>query len=124
MSIDQEFLRHLNPPQVVVIREYKEETDKAAVEALESRCDFRQRRKPSLVTNLLGDPLCRVRHFPLHVMLVAEHGEEGEIVGGIRGCIKTVSRGEKHPVYIKLGYVLGLRVSPTHRSLHSLHFPN
>ncbi|KVI06097.1 hypothetical protein Ccrd_015557, partial [Cynara cardunculus var. scolymus] len=112
-----EFLRHLNPPQVVVIREYKEETDKAAVEALESRCDFRQRRKPSLVTNLLGDPLCRVRHFPLHVMLVAEHGEEGEIVGGIRGCIKTVSRGEKHPVYIKLGYVLGLRVSPTHRRL-------
>ncbi|KAJ9568225.1 hypothetical protein OSB04_004191 [Centaurea solstitialis] len=102
----------------VVVREYNEETDKAAVEALERRCDFQQHPKPSLVTDLLGDPLCRVRHFPIHVMLVAEVGEEGEMVGGIRGCIKTVSRGEKHhPLYIKLGYLLGLRVSPTHRRL-------
>ncbi|KAK9066318.1 hypothetical protein SSX86_013639 [Deinandra increscens subsp. villosa] len=108
---------HQNPPEVtVVIREYEEARDKAAVEAFESRCDFQQTGKPSLVTNLLGDPLCRVRHFPLHVMLVAEHVEKSEIVGGIRGCIKTVSKGEQeHRVYIKLAYVLGLRVSPLHR---------
>ncbi|KAJ0890637.1 putative transcription regulator GNAT family [Helianthus annuus] len=106
-----------NPPWLVV-REYNEEKDKAAVEAFENRCDFQQAGKPSLVTNLLGDPLCRVRHFPLHVMLVAEHVEKSEIVGGIRGCIKTVSKGEhQHRAYIKMAYVLGLRVSPPHRQL-------
>ncbi|MFS7971219.1 putative transcription regulator GNAT family [Helianthus anomalus] len=93
-----------NPPWLVV-REYDEEKDKAAVEAFESRCDFQQAGKPSLVTNLLGDPLCRV----------AEHVEKSEIVGGIRGCIKTVSKGEhQHRAYIKMAYVLGLRVSPPH----------
>ncbi|KAI3785970.1 hypothetical protein L1987_45096 [Smallanthus sonchifolius] len=101
--------------EVMVVREYQEERDKAAVEAFESRCDFRQAGKPSLVTDLLGDPLCRVRHFPLHVMLVAEHVEKSEIVGGIRGCIKTISKGDHD--YIKLAYVLGLRVSPPHRQL-------
>nr|XP_043616376.1 probable N-acetyltransferase HLS1 [Erigeron canadensis] len=115
-----------SPAEVIVVREYKEERDKAAVEAFERHCDFWQPGKPSLVTNFLGDPLCRVRQFPLRVMLVAEHGEEGEIVGGIRGCIKTVSKGEiKSPlsthddnlVYIKLAYVLGLKVSPAHRRL-------
>ncbi|KAM0003574.1 putative transcription regulator GNAT family [Helianthus debilis subsp. tardiflorus] len=96
-----------NPPWLVV-REYDEQKDKAAVEVFESRCDFQQAGKPSLVTNLLGDPLCRV----------AEHVEKSEIVGGIRGCIKTVSKGEhQHRAYIKMAYVLGLRVSPPHRQL-------
>lgn len=58
-------------------------------------------------------------------------GEEKEIVGIIRGCIKTVTCGKKLyrngknselaptnkpvPVYTKLAYILGLRVSPFHR---------
>jgi len=58
---------------------------------------------------------------------VAEIGEE--VVGMIRGCIKTVtcgkrvSRNGKHnannakhvPVYTKVAYILGLRVSPNQR---------
>lgn len=53
--------------------------------------------------------------------------ERKEIVGMIRGCIKTVTCGEKMsrnksgeppkhvPVLTKLAYILGLRVSPSHR---------
>lgn len=63
---------------------------------------------------------------------VAEMGEEKEIVGIIRGCVKTVTCGKKVsrngksnaetpskpvPVYTKLAYILGLRVSPSHRCL-------
>ena len=68
---------------------------------------------------------------------VAATGEENEIVGMIRGCIKTVTCGQKlsrappnpkthhhhhstnhHlPVFTKLAYILGLRVSPAHRSV-------
>jgi hypothetical protein len=54
----------------------------------------------------------------------------GEIVGMIRGCIKTVTCGERisrrvknnHsisnkpvPVYTKVAYILGLRISPSQR---------
>ncbi|XP_028127380.1 probable N-acetyltransferase HLS1 [Camellia sinensis] len=117
----------ISPPEaekVVVVREYDEERDNAAVEELERRCEFGgQRGKPSLVTDLMGDPICRVRNFSSHVMLVAEYGEEREIVGVIRGCVKTVTSGRKAstsedvPSYVKLAYILGLRVSPTHRRL-------
>lgn len=44
---------------------------------------------------------------------VAEYGEEKEIVGVIRGCVKTVTTGGSN--FVKLAYLLGLRVSPTHR---------
>ncbi|RDY06933.1 putative N-acetyltransferase HLS1, partial [Mucuna pruriens] len=96
----------------VVVREYDEDRHKVAVEKLERLCEVGQSGKPSLVTDLMGDPICRIRHFQLHVMLVAEYGE-GEVVGVIRGCVKTVTRGNS--VYVKLAYVLGLRVSPRHR---------
>ncbi|GMI81987.1 CONSTITUTIVE PHOTOMORPHOGENIC 3, HOOKLESS 1, UNUSUAL SUGAR RESPONSE 2 [Hibiscus trionum] len=99
----------------VVVREYDEEKDKAGAEEMERRCEIGEGGKPSLVADLLGDPICRVRHFPSHIMLVAEYGEEREIVGVIRGCIKTVTRG--HSVYVKLAYILGLRVAPSHRRL-------
>lgn len=47
-------------------------------------------------------------------------GRENEIVGVIRGCIKTVTCGKRRssngfPIYVKLAYILGLRVSSTHR---------
>ncbi|CAA0816418.1 Probable N-acetyltransferase HLS1-like [Striga hermonthica] len=51
------------PPPVVVVRKYKEESDKAAVEELERRCEVGQPGKPSLVTDLMGDPAARVRNF-------------------------------------------------------------
>ncbi|XP_019443318.1 PREDICTED: probable N-acetyltransferase HLS1 [Lupinus angustifolius] len=98
---------------LVVVREYDEERHKVSLEKMEKLCEVGQRGKPSLVTDLMGDPICRIRHFPLHVMLVAEYGEEGEVVGVIRGCVKTVSRGNS--IYVKLAYLLGLRVSQQHR---------
>ncbi|KAI6689819.1 hypothetical protein NL676_026647 [Syzygium grande] len=122
---------------VVVVREYEEERDKAGVERLEMRCEVTgqisgpdnkkkakrmKKKKAILVTDLLGDPLCRVRSFPLHVMLVAEWGEGGEIVGVIRGCIKRVKiRGNNNNPsssssdYVTAANVLGLRVSLSHR---------
>ncbi|OWM69566.1 hypothetical protein CDL15_Pgr014027 [Punica granatum] len=102
--------------ETVVVREYEEERDKAAVEAVERLCEVGQRGRPALVTDLLGDPVCRIRHFPLHIMLVAEWGEGGEIVGVIRGCIKSVTRSGSSD-YVKAANILGLRVSPTHRRL-------
>lgn len=55
---------------LVVVREYCEERDKVSVEKMERQCDVGQKGKPSIFTDLLGDPICRVRHFPSHVMLV------------------------------------------------------
>lgn len=56
--------------------------------------------------------------------------ERREIVGMVRGCIKTVTCGKQHPrpssksnpndplpVFTKLAYILGLRVSPSHRRM-------
>ena len=54
----------------LVVREYCEERDKVSVEKMERQCDVGQKGKPSIFTDLLGDPICRIRHFPLHVMLV------------------------------------------------------
>lgn len=52
---------------------------------------------------------------------VAEYGNRKEVVGTIRGCIKTVAIGKRSsnefPIYVKLAYVFGLRVSSAHRSL-------
>ncbi|KAL1340337.1 hypothetical protein HN51_026736 [Arachis hypogaea] len=97
----------------VKVREYDEERHKMEVEKLEKLCEVGQRGKPSLLTDLMGDPICRIRHFHLHLMLVAEYGE-GEVVGVIRGCVKTVTKGNSS-LHIKLAYILGLRVSPLHR---------
>lgn len=100
----------------VVVREYDEGRDKVAVEEMERSCEVGQRGKHSLVTDLMGDPICRVRRFPSHVMLVAECGDGGEIVGVIRACVNTV-RTRESSGYVKLAYILGLRVSPSHRRL-------
>ncbi|CAM0946472.1 unnamed protein product [Alopecurus aequalis] len=71
----------------------------------------------SLYVEQIGDPFARVRHSPDYVILVAEHGEEGgEVVGVIKACVRTVSRGMKKR-FAKMGCLLGLRVSPSHRRL-------
>ncbi|EHA8586832.1 GNAT domain [Cocos nucifera] len=81
----------------------------------------KNKRTTSIYVDLLGDPMCRVRHTPDHVMLVAEHGEKKEMVGVIRACVKMVSKGREPsgqlPAYVKVAYILGLRVSPSHRRL-------
>lgn len=121
----------------VVVREFSGEKDGREVEEVEARCEVGPSGKLSLFTHLLGDPLCRIRHSPAFLMLVAELVEEDEeeeegkerreIVGMIRGCIKTVTCGKKHPrpsskskpipVFTKVAYILGLRVSPSHRRM-------
>uniref|UniRef100_A0ACD5V671 Uncharacterized protein n=1 Tax=Avena sativa TaxID=4498 RepID=A0ACD5V671_AVESA len=71
----------------------------------------------SLYVEQIGDPFARVRHSPDYVILVAEHGEEGgEVVGVIKACVRTVSRGKKKQ-FAKVACLLGLRVSPSHRRL-------
>ncbi len=71
--------------------------------------------------------------------MVGDNSEK-EIVGMIRGCIKTVTCSKKltrngkcksknedtpklAPIYTKLAYILGLRISPSHRYFHFSHFP-
>lgn len=122
----------------VVVREFDGIKDSLAVEQVERKCEVGPSGgELSLFTDLLGDPICRVRNSPAYLMLVAEvvvvNGKEQhrEIVGMIRGCIKTVTCGKKFPrlissknssqqplpIYTKLAYILGLRVLPTHRRL-------
>ncbi|CAM0909136.1 unnamed protein product [Alopecurus aequalis] len=129
----------------VRVRELDMERDLPAVEELERSCqvgisgdqggsDEKKKKKGgkgmSLSVEQIGDPLARVRHAPEHVMLVAECGEK--MVGVIKACIKMVSRGRKNtssssstptqqqqpqPPYVKVAFILGLRVSPSHRRL-------
>ncbi|CAL4944544.1 unnamed protein product [Urochloa decumbens] len=108
---------------IVVVREYDGARDRRGVEAVERACEVGSCGKMCLFTDLLGDPLCRIRHSPAFLMLVAETSTGGpdnstEIAGLVRGCVKTVVSGTtqgKDPIYTKVGYVLGLRVSPRHR---------
>ncbi|XP_061365589.1 probable N-acetyltransferase HLS1 [Gastrolobium bilobum] len=130
---------------VVSVREFNPNKDRERVEGVERICEVGPSGKLSLFTDLQGDPICRVRNSPTFLMLVAEIGED--IVGMIRGCIKTVTCGKRlyrqgknttftHtnsttnnnietieattkqvPVYTKLAYILGLRVSPSHRRM-------
>ncbi|XP_044469767.1 probable N-acetyltransferase HLS1 [Mangifera indica] len=116
-----------NMEGVVRVREFDPNRDGLSVEQVENRCEVGPSGKLCLFTDLLGDPICRVRHSPAFLMLVAEIGDE--IVGMIRGCIKTVTCGKRLsrngksnnnkplPVYTKLAYILGLRVSPAHRRM-------
>jgi hypothetical protein len=57
-------------PKLVAVREYDDERDKVAVEELERRSEEGQKGKHALVTDQMGDPICRVRPFPIHIMLV------------------------------------------------------
>ncbi|XP_020114266.1 probable N-acetyltransferase HLS1 isoform X2 [Ananas comosus] len=100
----------------VVVREYDGERDLEEVEKLERNCEIGSRRGFSIITNMMGDPLCRVRLFPLHVMLVAEFVGVGEIVGVVRGCMKCVGTG-LGAGNVWIGCILGLRVSPKHRRM-------
>ncbi|XP_024961263.1 probable N-acetyltransferase HLS1 [Cynara cardunculus var. scolymus] len=116
---------------VIIFREYNPKTDTHKVEQVERSCEVGPSGEYSLHADLLGDPICRVRNSPAYLMLVAEmvvSGSGTEIVGMIRGCIKTVTCARKlcrkpnfvaepFPVFTKLAYILGLRVSPSHRRM-------
>jgi hypothetical protein len=55
----------------VVVREY-DERDRAGVEEVERACEIGSSGagKMCLFTDLLGDPLCRIRNSPVSLMLV------------------------------------------------------
>ncbi|KAI0525072.1 hypothetical protein KFK09_004462 [Dendrobium nobile] len=116
----------------VVVREYEAEKDRTGAEAVDRMCDVSPSGGVSLFMDHLGDPVCRVRNSPAFLMLVAETSGrgDGEIVGVIRGCVKTITcgkttprssagggmpAGEAVPIFTKAAYILGLRVSPSHR---------
>ncbi|KAG9453547.1 hypothetical protein H6P81_006451 [Aristolochia fimbriata] len=95
----------------IEIRSFDKQRDDAArVEALEKKCEVGPR---DLVIDTMGDPMCRVRNSPQSKMLVAELGEE--LVGVVRGSIKMVTLKSSSCGMAKVGFVLGLRVSPLHR---------
>lgn len=54
----------------VVIRRYEPKTDLSEVEDVERRCEVGPSGELSLFTDLLGDPICRVRNSPAFLMLV------------------------------------------------------
>lgn len=111
--------------KLIHIREFDPEKDVRRVEELESRCEVGPSGSVAIYTDLLGDPICRIRHTPAYTMLVAEYGVEGEMVGLVRGSIKAVVCGNKQlqpgeqriPLFTNAAYILGLRVSPTHRRM-------
>ncbi|NP_001170084.1 Probable N-acetyltransferase HLS1 [Zea mays] len=117
------------PAVVVVVRAYDAARDRVGVEEVERACEVgcSGGGKMCLFTDLLGDPLCRIRHSPDSLMLVAETAtgpNSTEIAGVVRGCVKTVvsagttttqQANKDDPIYTKVGYILGLRVSPSHR---------
>lgn len=54
----------------IVVREFDAKRDNKEVEEVERRCEVGPTGKLSLYTDLLGDPICRVRNSPAYLMLV------------------------------------------------------
>lgn len=54
----------------IVVREFDSKNDSKEVEEVERRCEVGPSGKLSLYTDLLGDPICRVRNSPAYLMLV------------------------------------------------------
>ncbi|XP_077219475.1 putative N-acetyltransferase HLS1 [Tasmannia lanceolata] len=98
----------------VLIREFNEERDLVEVERVERNCEIECRKGFSFLTNIMCDPLCRIRLYPTRIMLVAELIGSGELVGVVRGCMKCVGTGSGE-TRVKIGCILGLRVSSMHR---------
>lgn len=119
------------------IRPYNELTDLLRADELEKVCEVGPGGKLSLFTDLLGDPLGRIRHYSAYAMLVAETEPGNKIVGLIRAGVKEVCCGlksrsiegdgaENHyrnedeagmPTFVITAYILGLRVSAEYRRL-------
>ncbi|KAK9287623.1 hypothetical protein L1049_016059 [Liquidambar formosana] len=100
----------------VLIREFNEDRDDEVVKKLERSCDIGSKKGISTFSNMMDDPLCRIRLYSVHVMLVAELLENRDLVGVVRGCIKRVGTGFEG-THMKMGCILGLRVSTRHRRM-------
>ncbi|KAI4338553.1 hypothetical protein MLD38_023598 [Melastoma candidum] len=99
----------------VIIRKY-EQKDRDKLAKLEKRCRTSSVDGVTLSEKTQGDPLCRIRCYPVHVMLVAEMCKTQEIIGVVQGCIKSMGTGNVRSC-LTLGCLLGLRVSPRHRRM-------
>ncbi|KAF5782213.1 putative transcription regulator GNAT family [Helianthus annuus] len=91
------------------VRSYDGDLDRARLELLERRCEVGPSQHVFLFTDTMGDPISRIRNSPMYIMLVAELNHE--LIGAIQGSIKVVTMKD----LAKVGYILGLRVSPLHR---------
>ncbi|KAI5082825.1 hypothetical protein GOP47_0002568 [Adiantum capillus-veneris] len=80
----------------VRIRAYDETIDLRRADELEKQCEAGPGGGASLFTDLLGDPLCRVRQYPAFAMLVAETQPDMEIVGLVRAGVKEVICASEH----------------------------
>ncbi|GAU26115.1 hypothetical protein TSUD_225780 [Trifolium subterraneum] len=58
----------------VVVREFEVNKDRERVEEVERTCEVGPSNKLSLFTDMLGDPICRLRHSPSYLMLVWRMG--------------------------------------------------
>nr|XP_043611294.1 probable N-acetyltransferase HLS1-like [Erigeron canadensis] len=93
----------------IKVRTYDGSVDRARLELLEKRCEVGPSQHLFLFTDTMGDPISRIRNSPMYIMLVAEL--DHELIGAIQGSIKVVTIKD----LAKVGYILGLRVSPLHR---------
>lgn len=61
-----------NIEKKILVREFDEDRDIEMVGKLERNCEVVSKMEVSNSINMtaIGDPLCRVRFYPLHVMLV------------------------------------------------------
>jgi hypothetical protein len=84
-------------PPIVVVREYDSARDRRGVEAVERACEVGSSGggKMCLFTDLLGDPLCRIRHSPAFLMLVRTCSCSLALLllrGGLATCGQAASR--------------------------------
>ncbi|KAI3993387.1 hypothetical protein MKX01_010130 [Papaver californicum] len=96
--------------------EYKEERDIEVVEKLERICETIESgskgRNTPIITNIMGDPLFRIRFYKYHILLIAEMVKNREVFGVIRGCIKYICSGVDRGTNsstVNMGCILGLR---------------
>lgn len=57
----------------ILVREFEPERDRTGAEEVDRMCEVGPSGTMSLYTDLLGDPICRVRHSPAYRMLVHIH---------------------------------------------------
>ncbi|MCO5578760.1 hypothetical protein L7F22_032606 [Adiantum nelumboides] len=92
----------------VRIRPYDETIDLQRSDWLEKQCEAGPSSGASLFTDLLGDPLCRIRQYPAFAMLVAETQPDMELVGLVRAGVKEViCASHKHSARISVSHSEG-----------------
>ncbi|KAI5058382.1 hypothetical protein GOP47_0026552 [Adiantum capillus-veneris] len=128
----------------VKIREFNKDTDLPQVQELERSCDEAVSppagKTAIIFTNMnIGDPLCRVRSYPVYCMLVAEVRcrldiSQYKIVGVIRAGVKEVVRpvetiydhnisgntrnvSSRSSNYVTAMYISGLRICCLYRRM-------